>query len=186
MGFNFRNTIYFLCLIACLTSFGCDAIYRLLDKEGAEEKALVGEIIPFEKNPTIEEVQALLDLYGYNVGKIDGVLGLRTRNAIERFQRDNALEKTRFVDQATWAKLSVFKENKLVVDQQLNVRFIQALLKEAGLDPGDIDGKMGTKTKTAVLAFQKTYNLKVDGKIGYKTLTTLAAFISDELKIEHQ
>jgi len=177
MSFDLRNTISFvLCLVLCLASSGCDVLYRLLDKEGAEEKALVGEILPFEKNVAVEEVQALLKIYGYNVGKVDGVLGLRTRNAIEKFQRDNALEPTRFVDQATWERLNLFKENKLVVDRNLNIRFIQSLLRDAGFDPGKIDGKAGPKTKKAIKEFQQAYGLKADGKIGYKTLDQLAAF----------
>ena len=170
----------FVCLLLCLSFSGCDALYRLLDKEGAEEKALVGDIIPFQSNAAVEEIQALLYLYGYNAGKSDGVLGLRTRNAIEKFQRDNGLETTRFADQATWERLSVFKENGLVVDRQLNTPLVQSLLKEAGFDPGKIDGKMGPRTKNAVLAFQKAHNLKVDGKIGYQTLSQLAVFLTDD------
>ena len=170
----------FVCLLLCLSFFGCDALYRLLDKEGAEEKALVGDIIPFESNAVVEEIQSLLYLYGYNAGKVDGSLGLRTRNAIEKFQKDNGLEATRFVDQATWEKLSLFKKNGIVVDRQLNARLVQSLLKEAGFDPGKIDGKIGPKTKDAVRAFQKAYNLKVDGKIGYQTLSRMALFLTDE------
>lgn len=170
------------CLLSCFFFSGCDALYRLLDKEGAEEKALVGDIIPFESNTTVEEIQSLLYLYGYNAGKIDGILGLRTRNAIEKFQKDNGLEPTRFADQGTWEKLSVFKENGLVVEGQLNARLVQSLLKEVGFDPGKIDGKIGAKTKEAVRAFQKAHKLKVDGKIGYQTLSQLALFLTEELQ----
>lgn len=166
-------------LLICLVFSGCDALYRLLDKEGAEEKALVGDVIPFESNQTVEEVQTLLYLYGYNVGKIDGILGLRTRNAIEKFQKDNGLETTRFVDQATWEKLSLFKNNGLVVDGKLDSRLVQTLLKKAGFNPGKIDGKIGPRTREAVLAFQKAHDLKVDGKIGYQTLGKLALFLGE-------
>lgn len=163
---------------------GCDALYRLLDKEGAEEKELIGEVIPFEKNLVIEEVQSLLYLYGYNTGKVDGVLGLRTRNAIEKFQRNNGLEPSRFVDQATWERLNIFKDNELVIKGQLNVRLVQVLLKEAGLNPGGVDGKLGARTKAAVLKFQEAQGLKVDGKIGYRTLSKLAEFIPAESQME--
>jgi peptidoglycan hydrolase-like protein with peptidoglycan-binding domain len=171
-GVKFLSVI-FLFLSVC----GCDALYRLLDKEGAEEKDLVGEVVPFESNPTVEETQMLLSLYGYSPGKIDGVLGLRTRNAIEKFQKDNGLEPSRFIDKETWGKLSLFKEKGLVVDLKLNVRKVQELLKAAGFDPGKIDGKMGEKTKAAILDFQKAKGLKVDGKVGYKTMGQLAEFL---------
>ena len=100
-------------LICCFVFSGCDSIYRLLDKEGAEEKALIGDVVPFENNPKVEEVQALLYLYGYNVGKVDGILGLRTRNAIEKFQKDNHLEPSRFADTATWNNLVDFSSGRL-------------------------------------------------------------------------
>ena len=181
MKSNFPHRICLLIgLIFCFVLSGCDAVYRLLDKEGAEEKALVGEMIPFERNEKAEEVQSLLHLYGYNVGKIDGILGLRTRNAIEKFQKDNQLEPTRFVDQATWERLNIFNKTQLVVDLHLNVPLIQTLLKGAGFSPGSIDGKMGRRTKEAVIEFQKDRDLKVDGKIGYQTLSALAELIPDK------
>lgn len=185
MASKFRSTVCLLiCLLGVFLSGGCDFLYRLLDKEGAQEKALIGDVVPFEKNLIVEEVQALLHIYGYNTGKIDGVLGLRTRNAVEKFQADNGLDTTRFVDEATWEKLNVFKENKLIVEGKLNIRFIQTLLKEAGFDPGNIDGKMGPRTKRIVLEFQEAHQLKVDGKIGYQTLSQLAAFITTETQDE--
>jgi lysozyme family protein len=181
MGNSLKHRIYcFAALALCFVSSGCDVVYRFLDKEGAEEKELVGDVVPFEKNEKAEEIQALLQLYGYSVGEIDGVIGLRTRNAIERFQADNQLETTRKVDQATWERLNVFNESRLVADLQLNIPLIQSLLKEAGFNPGKSDGKMGEKTKAAVIGFQKANGLKVDGKIGYQTLRALAGLIPDK------
>lgn len=87
---------------------GCDVVYRMVDKEGAQEKDLLGEVIPFEQNYTVKEVQTLLSLYGYNPGRIDGKLGNQTRNAIERFQKDAGLKTTRYVDEATWGQLKIF------------------------------------------------------------------------------
>ena len=168
-----------LCL--CCAFSGCDILYRALDKEGAEEKKLVGEVIPYEANPVIEEAQSLLYLYGYNTGKVDGMLGLRTRNALEKFQTDNGLKPSRSLDNATWERLNIFKEKQLVIDRQLNILLVQKLLKAAGLDPGDFDGKMGAKTKAAVLDFQKAQGLKADGKIGHQTLSKLAGYLTQEM-----
>ena len=163
-----------LCLVLCFSLTGCDLLYRMLHKEGAEEKELLGDMVPFQKNPAVEEVQTLLSIYGYSPGKADGVIGLQTRNAVEEFQRDNGLKETRFVDKATWEKLMVFKDNNFIVKNKLNVKLVQTALKEAGFDPGVADGKMGTKTKNAIMAFQKANGLTADGKIGYKTLAKLS------------
>lgn len=102
---------------------------------------------------------------------------MRTRDAVERFQRENGLKESRFVDEETWEKLVIFENNQLIIDGQLNIKLIQSLLEKAGFDPGKIDGKLGPKMKKAVTAFQKSRGLKPDGKIGYKTLTKLAEFL---------
>jgi len=174
------NIKHIFILMLCFSLTGCDALYRILDKEGAEEKELVGEVVPFEKNPTVEEIQILLKFYGYHLGEVDGVFGLRTRNAIAKFQRDNGLKETRFADQETWKKLNVFSVNEMVVDHKINVKLIQTILIEAGFNPGKIDGELGPKTIKAVKKFQEKFGLKADGKIGYKTLSKLTEFYEEK------
>ena len=171
---------FILTILLCQSLLGCDALYRILDKKGAEEKDLVGGAVPFEKNLRVEEIQNLLKIYGYNPGSIDGVLGLKTRNAIERFQKDTGLAPSRFVDKETWHKLTAFKEKGLVVGRDLNVKLVQQILEVAGFSPGTRDGQWGDKTQDAVKAFQKAHHLKADGKIGYATLTKMAEYISRE------
>jgi len=160
-----------------LTSCGCDALYRMLQKEGAEEREILGEIVPFEPNGNVAEVQKLLKMYGYNIGNVDGVLGGNTRNAIAAFQRENDLKVSRFVDYATWQRMHVFEEYGLVIDGELNIKAVQIALKQAGFDPGRIDGKQGRRTDEAIQSFQKAKKLKPDGKIGIRTLNYLAEYI---------
>ena len=50
---------------------------------------------------------------------------------------------------------------------------IQQKLSELGYYNGTIDGRFGTNTKKAVIAFQKDNNLSADGIVGDKTLTAL-------------
>ena len=58
------------------------------------------------------------------------------------------------------------------------IRDVQAALKNAGFEPGSIDGVMGRKTKRAVREFQSTNGLKVDGKVGPKTWAALQKYLS--------
>jgi len=51
------------------------------------------------------------------------------------------------------------------LSQKESVRAAQVLLSNMGFDPGPADGKMGAKTKNAVMSFQKREGLAVDGKI---------------------
>ena len=169
--------VVLLCL--GLASQGCDSIYRVLQKEGAEEKDLLGEVVPFEYNAKVAEVQKLLKLYGYKIGRADGVLGANTREAIEAFQADNHLKVSRFVDKATWQRLTLFARYGLVVNGELDIAAVQRALIAAGQDPGKPDGKRGAKTDRAIKAFQKAEGLTVDGKIGLRTLDRLADYLPD-------
>lgn len=50
---------------------------------------------------------------------------------------------------------------------------LQKALLELGFDPNGTDGKFGSGTKKAVIAYQKSRGLTADGKAGNKTLTKL-------------
>lgn len=54
-----------------------------------------------------------------------------------------------------------------------SVSELQQLLKNAGFDPGPIDGIFGSKTQAAVISFQKSKNLTPDGIVGIQTWTAL-------------
>lgn len=61
---------------------------------------------------------------------------------------------------------------------------IQTALKNAGFYAGEIDGKIGHKTKKAIEEFQRANNLKVDGKAGPNTWALLSAYLN--LPVETQ
>ena len=56
---------------------------------------------------------------------------------------------------------------------------IQQALKNAGFYKGDIDGKSGLKTKSAIKAFQKSKGLIADGVVGQKTWNELSKYFKD-------
>ena len=158
---------------------GCEKVYYLLQKEGAEEKAIVGEALPLEANAKVEEVQKLLKLYGYPIGNIDGKIGPATRTSILQFQKNNDLEETRFVDKATWEKLHMFDSCGLIVDGTINAQGVQQALVNAGFQIGKVDGVMGPQTKKMLVAFQKSKGLRGDGVIGIQTLHLLAEYLEE-------
>lgn len=57
---------------------------------------------------------------------------------------------------------------------------IQKALKAAGFYTGTIDGKIGPKTKAAVMDFQKANGLKADGKVGPKTWAALEKYLMQQ------
>lgn len=69
----------------------------------------------------------------------------------------------------------VKSENKSANIIRVNVsgRELQKALKAAGVYEGKIDGKIGSRTRAAVVAFQKAHSLKADGVVGQKTWNEL-------------
>lgn len=57
-------------------------------------------------------------------------------------------------------------------------REVQQALKNAGLYDGEIDGKIGPKSKKAIEEFQAKNNLKADGKVGHKTWQMLKEYLN--------
>lgn len=171
-------------LLFCLMFFsfsltGCEKVYYLLQKEGAEEKSIIGEALPLEANAKVQEVQKILKLYDYPIGNIDGKIGPSTRSAILRFQKENNLEETRFVDKATWGKLHAFDASGLVVNGEVNIKVVQQALENAGFHIGKIDGALGPQTKRMIVMFQKSKGLRGDGIIGTQTLKFLAQYLEN-------
>lgn len=55
---------------------------------------------------------------------------------------------------------------------------IQQALKNAGFYDGEIDGKIGPRTKKAIEGFQAQNNLKVDAKVGPQTWGRLKEYLN--------
>lgn len=136
--------------------------------------------MPFDYNPRVEEVQQLLGLFGYSVGKADGKFGNVTRDAVARFQEDQGLPVTRFVDEATWNHMQAWKQSIFFKDGVVNIAIVQEALKAAGHDPGPIDGKHGQRTDAAIQSFQKASGLTVDGVIGINTIQALESYLQNK------
>ena len=125
----FQYSIFIL-LIGSLavSATGCDFIYGLLQKEGAEERKVLGQMSPLEANAEVRRVQTFLKIYGYNVGNPDGVMGMNTRLALGKFQEDNDLKPSRFVDYETWGRLLFHEEIGLIKDGKLHIESVQQAL----------------------------------------------------------
>lgn len=74
------------------------------------------------------------------------------------------------------------KEMTGEVKSRPNARQIQIALKNAGYDPGRIDGRIGRQTRDAIKAFQRANNLVVDGKVGKKTWELLKDYLYKKIK----
>lgn len=70
----------------------------------------------------------------------------------------------------------------IVTRGKANVKKIQTALKNAGFDPGKVDGQMGKKTRDAIKAFQAANNLRVNGKINKSTWAALSKYLEESTK----
>jgi hypothetical protein len=58
---------------------------------------------------------------------------------------------------------------------QADIRKAQAALNQQGFNVGDLDGKLGQRTKKALIAFQKQHGFEITGKVDRATLEALNA-----------
>ena len=127
----------------------------------------------------VKTLQDKLNTLGYNSGNVDGIFGAKTYAAVTAFQKANGLGVDGIVGKLTWGKLygvspAMPVETTAVVGRPMvsygsrgdAVRKLQELLNALGYDCGSVDGIFGSKTKAAVLAFQKANGLAADGIVG--------------------
>lgn len=77
-------------------------------KKGDDEDEYVLDLRHLDPASEVTGAQGRLRNLGYPCGDIDGVLGPRTKEALRAFQKDNALEVTGELDDATESKLQTF------------------------------------------------------------------------------
>ena len=154
-------------------------------------------------NPRVEEIQQILKDADFNLGSVDGMMGAQTRGAIKEFQKANQLKPTGKIDLATWTALNREKEvlqheQKIGVPAEVvkniephvesigyrlkikdRIKQIQVALKKAGFYQGEIDSKIGPKTKKAIIDFQRLKRLKSDGVVGLKTWEELSKYLEN-------
>ena len=112
---------------------------------------------PSSNEEDIRAIQARLKTAGFNPGPVDGILGAQTKTALARLESAcekladllveaavDRSDKSRAGSRVTSAGLS-----NLALTREA-IRVLQVRLKEAGFDPGALDGIAGTKTKAAL------------------------------------
>ena len=76
-------------------------------------------------------------------------------------------------------KVSPDKGSNGVIKVGATAEQVQKALKNAGFYEGSVDGKLGSKTKSAIAEFQKQHNLRADGVVGQKTWNEMKQYLSE-------
>ena len=137
---------------------------------------------------TVQAVQDKLRQAGAYNGRIDGIWGVDSQTALERFQQSNQLQVTGQLNQATMATLGLDPGSVVTApvaaavppppppsDHLLpgSVRAVQARLRSLGFYSGAVDGVWGQGTAIAIENFQRGRGLQPDGQLGPATVTAM-------------
>jgi peptidoglycan hydrolase-like protein with peptidoglycan-binding domain len=131
-------------------------------------------------------VQLLLTYHGFDPGKVDGIVGGRTRAAIAAFtvkHRLPATEDHQDLRAALLEMLPAAADNQVTRPSLAraasrsapDLRVVQSLLECLGWNPGPVDGKPGPRTRNAVSSFQRSRGVVPTGEADAGLLAALAA-----------
>jgi hypothetical protein len=124
-------------------------------------------------------LQVALYRYGFYHGRIDGIAGPMTKQAIRDFQHARRLEVDGVPGRRTRAALGRFGRplfGKRTLHRGLfgyDVSVLQFLLAKRGFPPPRITSAFGGTTETLVRRFQRKHGLTVDGVVGPATRAAL-------------
>jgi peptidoglycan hydrolase-like protein with peptidoglycan-binding domain len=114
----------------------------------------------------VQLVQELLKASGYDPGPIDGILGPKTRLALQTFKSGcttledllgiSGKQVSKQTGETQTSKVSI-PANKNPDKEE--VRALQERLKASGFYPGPIDGIFGAKTRLALQRYQASHGL---------------------------
>jgi peptidoglycan hydrolase-like protein with peptidoglycan-binding domain len=133
-------------------------------------------------DPTaVRTVQNRLKQLGFYDGTADGVWGVDTQTAVERFQRDRRLEVTGELTPRTVGAMgldpSTFPQTRTAnVAAPLDpavVRSIQQKLRQLGFYSGPSDGVWGPRSQAAVERFQRSHGFDPTGQLTPPTIAAL-------------
>lgn len=180
---NYINTCLFWLLLFCFTlCLGCKStqtvgkktphktVYAHVSKQKTKpittpkEVMILGKSVSpaelvllkkhsFDNDSTIEKIQLILALSGYNPGKINAKLEQPTIEALRSFREYNQVPAT------DMGMITLYALGVHWFNFELNA--LQTALDKKGYDPGPIDNLMGGMTKSAYLNFATQHDFNI-------------------------
>ena len=192
--------------IAALAIISCAIVYNALTQQRAiradlpttriqVDGSMAATTIRLKYDPLVEEVQRQLRAGGFYKGAVDGVIGKRTRLAIEAYQKAMNLEVTgepsgelaehiRYTRQITEASLFTGTiEPDPDTAMRAQTKRVQVGLAELGYSPGEISGVLTIQTGAAIKSFERDRGLDETGEVTDELLRELNK-LSGESQLE--
>jgi TolA-binding protein len=96
--------------------------------------------------------------------------------------RDELIKQSQKEREPALPKVASKKKYVAEIKSRPTARHIQIALKNAGYNPGSVDGRMGRQTRQAIREFQRANNLLVDGRVGKETWNLLKEYLYQKVK----
>jgi membrane-bound lytic murein transglycosylase B len=142
---------------------------RAFEGRGGLVGAWPTQTVSLNREQTLE-LQILLNSLGYDAGTPDGLFGSNTRRAVRSFQADRGLAADGF---PTAALLDQVRARAGVAPDpapppraldRSGIRELQRLLNRLGYSAGRVDGRVGTRTRSAIRVFERDRGMEVRGR----------------------
>lgn len=112
----------------------------------------------YSTHSLVKSIQVALQAKGYDIDLADGKLNLKTKKALSRYIEDKKFDPS---TQITTSLLWFINNGK---DMNIS-KIVQAALLNHGKKIGAVDGKIGSRTISALKEYQRLIGVKADGKI---------------------
>jgi peptidoglycan hydrolase-like protein with peptidoglycan-binding domain len=126
-------------------------------------------------------LQTALQTTGYYDGKIDGIYGPATVEAVKKLQNANGLPETGYVDRATATALGsavASKGGAAATDALAHTATVQSTLKLAGYWTGPVDGTWTPELTEALKMLQTDLGVEPTGSVDVATLSAFETAIA--------
>jgi peptidoglycan hydrolase-like protein with peptidoglycan-binding domain len=101
------------------------------------------------KGQAVKDLQEALNALGFAAGKVDGVFGAATEQAVRAFQGSVGIDVDGIAGRVTWINIDEADQSEPVLregSKGLPVRRLQSRMSGVGFDTGGVDGRYGPKT----------------------------------------
>ena len=126
----------------------------------------------------VGELERELQMKDEQIGSLEGQMrdmSYEAERAKSRPQSSSRYEEMARVSNSSSSSRS--QDDDEIIRVNATAQQVQTALQNAGYYKGNIDGKVGLGTKSAISQFQKDHGLNPDGLVGRKTWTELQPFL---------
>lgn len=123
------------------------------------------------------------DYYSESQGLRNKIFVLESQNKEKNTQIESlqaALDQEAKENAALTEKIDALTGNKKTASSSATIIQVQTALKNAGYDPGPIDGKTGSRTRKAMRYFQQSEGLPITGVCDKDTWDKLKAYLENK------